>query len=280
MKFGAFCILGLIGFADLVSPAKAQPIHDLRPHRAVYDVKMIQASDRSGISGMNGRIVYEMKGSACEGFAVKFRFLTEVQAGRRTIINDQHTTTFEAGDGSRFNFVSQSYFNQRKERATRGFAVRDDEGLQVSLQQPEDRELRLEEAMFQAQHTAALIEAARAGKTILEAKVYDGSEAGDSFMNTTGFIGSERLEKQAIEQETQSVVALLGNKPVWPVSVSYFSNEAEEQSGERLPAYQVSFLMLEDGVTRDLKMQFEEYSLRASLVDLEYLPMPVCEASN
>ena len=32
----------------------------LLPHRAVYDLSLIKASDRSGITGMNGRIVYEV----------------------------------------------------------------------------------------------------------------------------------------------------------------------------------------------------------------------------
>jgi hypothetical protein len=36
----------------------------LAPHRAVYDVALKDASDRSGITGMNGRIVYEFQGSS------------------------------------------------------------------------------------------------------------------------------------------------------------------------------------------------------------------------
>ena len=39
------------------------------------------ASDRSGITGLSGRMVYEFNGSPCEGYTVKFRFVTQIDTG-------------------------------------------------------------------------------------------------------------------------------------------------------------------------------------------------------
>lgn len=272
--------LGCSAAVLLFSTAHAAALSDLRSHRAVYDVKMIESSDRSGIDAMNGRIVYEISGSVCDGFAVRFRFLTDVQAGRRSLTNDQRATVYESADGNSFEFVSQGYLNGQKETEVKGSAARTASGLEVSLEEPEEKVLELDDAIFQTHHTAALIDAARAGQTVLEAKVFDGSDNGDTLNKTTSFIGRERLEPEAQPGEPEEIVEMLASKMVWPVSVSYFPDDEEGQTGERLPTFQTSFLMLEDGVSRNLIMRFDDYELSGALIDLEYLPETLCEASN
>ena len=56
----------------------------LAPHRAVYDLALDKASDRSGITGITGRMVYEFNGSACDGYTVTFRFVTRIDTGDTT----------------------------------------------------------------------------------------------------------------------------------------------------------------------------------------------------
>jgi hypothetical protein len=274
--------ISLGGFAAilLLGTAHAAALGDLRSHRAVYDVEMIESSERSGIGAMNGRIVYEISGSVCDGFAVRFRFLTNVQAGRRSLINDQRATVYESAEGDSFEFVSQGYLNGQKETEVKGSAERTAKGLEVTLEDPEEKIVELDDAMFQTQHTAALIDAARDGETVLEARVFDGSDNGDVLNKTTSFIGKERLERDAQPGEPDDIAEMLSSKPSWPVSVSYFSDDDEDQAGERLPTFRTSFLMLEDGVSRDLIMRFDDYELRGALIDLEYLPETLCEASN
>ena len=53
MRTMRFLIFALA--AVLAAPAAAQT---LLPHRAVYDLVLDQASDRSGITGIAGRMVY------------------------------------------------------------------------------------------------------------------------------------------------------------------------------------------------------------------------------
>ena len=85
--------VGSVCFA--VMTVAAADASTLVPHRAVYDLELKDASERSGISGMYGRMVYEFNGSACEGYTVSFRFVTQVDTGEEVRLTDQQTTTYE-----------------------------------------------------------------------------------------------------------------------------------------------------------------------------------------
>ncbi len=251
----------------------------LRPHRAVYDLALDKASERSGITGMDGRIVYEMTGSSCEGYSVRFRFLTNVQTPRKSFTNDQRTTSFESGDGKNFQFVSQSYLNGQLEQEVRGNANRAADKTKVTLKMPEELEVDLAPSVFMTQHIGMLIDAARKQQTIVTATVYDASDMGDELVETTAIIGKRKDSVADIEGEPESVSKKFGDQAGWKVSVSYFStSKITEGEGEKTPIYQVSFLMHESGVSRDLKMQYADYSLRGGLKEIEYLKATPCKS--
>jgi hypothetical protein len=94
----------------------------LLPHRAVYDLKLKDASSRSGISGLVGRIVYEFRGSKCDGYTVNFRFVSEIFTGESSRVSDQQTSTYENTEDNTFQFLSRSFVNQKLDRETRGLA--------------------------------------------------------------------------------------------------------------------------------------------------------------
>ncbi|MFD0918056.1 cell envelope integrity EipB family protein [Pseudahrensia aquimaris] len=262
--------------ASLSASSVGYAASSLKPHRAVYDLVLDQASNRSGITSMEGRIVYEVTGSACEGFASRYRFQTEVRVGGKDFINDQRNTTFESGDGTSFNFVTQYYLNGQLEQDMRGAAEKTDEGLEVKISKPEEREVVLEDAVFMNTHMEMIMEAATKGETVMQARVFDGSDDGDSLVDTTTIIGVERSLDNAQKDEPETVLKALGTKTAWPVSVSYFNADQIIGGGERIPHYQISFLLQSDGISRDLKMRYTDYSLFGTLVNIEYLPSEPC----
>jgi hypothetical protein len=267
----------LCSLADAsLSIVRAGAIDGLLPHRAVYDLALAKSSDRSGITGMNGRIVYEMTGSKCEGFSVRFRFLTEVQTARKSFTNDQRTTSFESSDGRSFSFVNQSYLNGQLEQELRGRAERSGNMTSVKITKPKPFSAELDASIFMTEHIALLVEAAQRQQTFVTAKVFDGSENGDELVDTTAVIGRRRDEMVNIEGEPDSVSQLFKGQGAWPISVSYFSVPAKPGKGERFPIYQVSFIMHENGVSRDLKMQYEDYSLKGDLKKFEFLKTDNC----
>ena len=59
----------------MAPPARPAPLVRTAPSTTST---LDKASDRSGITGISGRMVYEFNGSACEGYTVKFRFVTQI----------------------------------------------------------------------------------------------------------------------------------------------------------------------------------------------------------
>ena len=260
-----------------VSAGAAGAASGFLPHRAVYDLELKEASDRSGIRGMYGRIVYELTGSACDGFSSRYRFNTRVQIGGRTLDNDQRSSTYESPDGSRFNFVTQYYLNGQKEQDLRGSATRDASGVSVSLKKPDERNVSLEPAIFMNQHLVKIIEAARAGDAVLTARIYDGTDDGDRLVDTTTIIGKEKPGANSRDGEPEKLSSKFEGKAAWPVSVSYFKTGKVEGGGERTPSYVVSFLLQEDGVSRDLTMRYDDYAMKGTLKQIEYLEISACD---
>jgi len=275
-SISAACVIS-VSFAAEITTTYAAGIDGLLPHRAVYDLSLIKASDRSGITGMNGRIVYEMTGSKCDGFSVRFRFLTEVQTARKSFTNDQRTTSFEGGDGRSFSFVNQSYLNGQLEQELRGRANRDAEKISVKITKPAPANVVLDDAIFMTEHMGVLIDAAQEQQSIVAAKLFDGSDKGDELVDTTAIIGKKRPEVIQIEGEPDKVSQMFKDQSAWPISVSYFSTAPSAEQGEKLPVYQVSFIMHESGVSRSLKMLYDDYSLKGDLKQIEYLNKTICE---
>ncbi len=270
----AICGLALTALA---STSLAKGTDKLRPHRAVYDLYLKKASERSGISAMKGRIVYELTGSRCEGFATRFRFLTDVRTRTKNFTNDQRTTSFESADGKTFSFITKSYLNGQLEQDLRGEAKATPSATEVKITKPEEQDLELDQALFMTQHIGAIIDAARRGETFFTSKVFDGSDGGDEVVDTTAVIGKPKGDVTKIEGEEEKVGEDFSGETAWPVSVSYFSTAGTANQSERLPSYSVSFLMHETGVSRNLTMRYPDYSLKADLQKIEYLPEDKCE---
>src|SRR5690606_22326104 len=172
-----------------VAPVSAAAL--LLPHRAVYDLKLDDSSDRSGITGINGRMVYEFNGSACDGYTVTFRFMTQIDTDEMSRVTDQQTTTFEEGDGSSFSFVTRSFIDQKMDNELKGTARLADGKTSVMLEKPERKELTLSGTQFPTQHMIELLDKAAQGDTFYETTLFDGSEDADKVMTTTVVIGKK-----------------------------------------------------------------------------------------
>ena len=117
---GIFC-LGLVAIAaglGLPSAATAQgPAGTVKfaPHVAIYDLKLTSSRGKRLLEGARGRIVYDFSGSACEGYALQFRQVTELDNGEGKVsLSDLRTTTWEQADGKSFRFKSQNFMDSKQ----------------------------------------------------------------------------------------------------------------------------------------------------------------------
>lgn len=257
--------------------ARAFAASQLSPHRAVYEMSLGEARSGSGISAYDGRLVFEFTGSACSGYSLNTRLVTQTTDTQgETSLSDIWSSTKEQGDGETFRFHSSRRLNHRLGEVTMGRATRDgsDETITVKLRQPVYEELRFSgSVLFPTQHSLALIEQAVAGKTVFQAMVYDGSEKGHKVYDTTAFIGkkvepgagADRLEKAVEDMK-------LAELPSWPISIGYF----DVSDRDLTPSYQIDFRLYQNGVSRDLLIDYGEFTVEGRLSSLEYLKEKKC----
>ncbi len=262
-----------------VLPANSAGFEIIAPHRAVYDVRLVDSSQRSGIKSMNGRMVYEIRGNECEGMSLRYRFLTNVTTARDQFLSDQHTSTFESPDGKSFNFLSKSFLNEQLERTIKGKARRSEKGLSVVLEKPAARIIEFAEADFLTTHLVKMIELAKSGEHYLRGDIFDGSDNGDEVVGTSSFISGAKTVFDSKDGLKAQIVTSLKDIKAWPVSMSYFA-KTENATGERLPIFETSFLLFENGVSSDLVLNYPEYTLSAKLSELELFEKGNCNREN
>ena len=265
--------------AALASQAQALAAKEpnkLAAHRAVYEMTLDDARSASGVTGIDGRMVFEFTGSECDGYSLNMRMVTQMTDSQgQTNLTDLRSSTWEQGDGQKFRFQSAQYLNDKLGDVTMGRAVREttDATVKVKLSQPAHAELNLSgQVLFPTQHSLALIEAARAGKSLFQARIYDGSEKGRKVYDTTAFIGTVVQPGNDSELEQVAKDKGLGELASWPVSIGYF----ELKQGDLTPSYQIGFRLYENGVSRELLIDYGDFSIHGTLTSLEYLKAPEC----
>jgi hypothetical protein len=270
MRFKRLAFVALASSPLLAAqPALSAPL--LAPHRAVYDLVLDNASDRSGITGLAGRMVYEFNGSPCEGYTVNFRFVTKIDTRDVSRMTDQQTTTFEDGEGKTFDFVTKSFVERSLDREVKGSAKLEPSGLKVDLDKPEKQTLELDNTQFPTHHLIELIDKAEKGETFYETTLFDGSEDANRVMTTTVVVGKQASSPQ--DDPELPAMNKLAPAPYWPVEIAYF-DLAGDADGEEVPEYRISFKLHDNGVTRDLLMDYGDFSMRGKLVNLSLFDAP------
>ena len=184
----------------------------LAPHRAVYDLKLLRAPGRRPIEAVRGRILYDFAGNSCEGYALQFRQVSELDAGEGKVIA-QRSARDDVGRwrGARIS-VSPRRISRPQLRSTSvdGNAERKADGVAVNLNKPAPKTLDLDAGMvFPAEHMRRIIEAALDGKTLLELPVYDGSETGEKVFNTLTVIGHEIAPGEKVLNDASAKIPAL-----------------------------------------------------------------------
>jgi hypothetical protein len=248
------------------------------PHRAVYDLTLDGTRLGSGVSEVTGRIVYELTGSACEGYAQTMRYVTQtVSQDGEPQITDLRTSSWESVPPRRLRFSSSTYQNDQSIDQTQGTAERSGERgqVKVTLTRPTKRTHDIvADIYFPIQHSMAVIAAAREGKRTLTADLYDGSEGGDKYFATTTAIGRQVSPGAKTTLAGLKDGGKLDRVPSWPVSIGYFKPVQGHSDG--LPLYEMSYRFHENGVTSSLRIDHGEFAIKGDLKELSYLEAGKC----
>lgn len=276
-------VLPIVALALAVPTASAAPADNvnLAPHRAVYDLKLTKTRGSRGIESIRGRILYDFAGSACEGYDLKFRQVSEMDSGEgKAVISDLRSTTWEDGDARKFRFNSENLLNDKQTDAVVGSAQRDAAAVSVNLSKPKDKALSLPAgAVFPTEHMRRIIVAAREGKSLLELPVYDGSETGEKLYSTLTVIGRPIAPGEKPASDASAKAADLSKLTRWPVTISYFEQEGgkKSDSGDQTPVYAISFELYENGVSRALVLDYSDFTVAGELTSLDIKKAKPCK---
>ncbi|MGB3718256.1 MAG: DUF1849 domain-containing protein [Proteobacteria bacterium] len=277
----AACLVFAVVAPEVVA-APAEQVAGLAPHRAVYDISLVEALPGAGISELTGRMVYELTGSECAGYTQKMRFVTSSTNQEGDVsITDLRTSTWENSTGDRFRFDNSQYRDQRRVEQTVGEAVRGKNpgGVRVELTKPKKRVLKIPaHVMFPVQHSRHMLELARKGETVFSVDLYDASERGEKVYSTSAYIAPRRepgFNKSLPPAENGEVLDELVS---WPVALSYYEQGSEKE--DALPVYEISFIFFENGVSRRLYIDYGNFSIRGELKNLTMLEPEQCKTTK
>lgn len=266
--------VGLAGLTFVSAPIHAGTV-GFASHRAVYDLALDHSEQAPNLSDLSGRIVMEFTGSQCDGYSMALRFLTEIYDpdGERRV-TDARTVTFEDGDGAGFNFKNEVFVDKTLSEETRGSASRTNSGVSVELTKPGEKNFVLDESVvFPTEQIERIIEAALRHQNFMQIDVYDGAEGGEAVYSTTAVIGPSLNNSDDIGDEIAAMEGGVSGLQHWRVAVSYFN---QETAGERTPIYVMSFILYENGVSRQLKIDYGDFAITGRLSGLEMLPADSC----
>ncbi len=269
----ALALCSGLGTAAFAAPQTR--VIELVPHRAVYDLKLAQSRGNRPVESVRGRILYDFSGSRCDGYALQFRQVSQIGLGEgKTLMTDLRATTWEEGAAKTFRFNSQNFINQNLADSVDGNAERKTSAVAVNLTKPGAKKFDLEAAVvFPTDHMRRIIEAALAGKTILELPVYDGSETGEKIYDTLTVIGQPVAPEKKPDDAAGRNDAL-SRLTRWPVSISYF--DKSKKTGEQTPVYAIRFEIYENGISRGLSLDYNDFVIAGEMTSIDITDAKPC----
>ena len=254
------------GFAG--QPAFAGAGGPFLAHQALYELSLVKSRGSNAINGARGRILYNFTGSACEGYTSEFRQVSELDSGDgKVTLSDLRSSSWEDGAGKTYRFKIDTRMNDNDSAPIDGVAERIGDHITVKLKKPAEKSFNIDGSIvFPTEQILHIIAAAREGKSVLELTVYDGSDNGEKVYNTLTVIGrpisgdgaSGSADPSTANDQMKSLAR-------WPVTVSYYDRDAKGKDGEQMPVYAMSFELFENGVSRALVLDYNDFVISGAL---------------
>jgi hypothetical protein len=238
-------------------------------HQALYDLKLLKSRGNASVNSATGRILYNFTGSACEGYTSDFRQVSELNSGEdKATLSDLRSTSWESGDGKSYRFKIDTRMNDADSAIVDGIAERDGDHVTVKLKQPVEKTFTLDgKTVFPTEQIHRIIAAAREGKSVLELNVFDGSDTGEKVYNTLTVIGQAIPgDRTVTEPDPSTADSAMKKLTRWPVTVSYYDQSTKSaDGGEQTPVYAMSFELYENGVSRSLVLDYNDFVIGGAM---------------
>lgn len=284
MMFRSLIVLAMLPASTVF--AAAMP---LAPHQAVYELALAPGS--TDFVDAEGRIALKLQTETCGVYALDYRFVAKFQQEEEVTVTDQQTISTENAEGTDFSFTTKTFVDGAPEKEIRGEARREGDGTKVSMQSPVAHSFKLPLSFFPMQHTAKLIEHAKAGDRIVEAKLFDGDDDAEKLLTSTAIISPNDAAPAAVPSTPTSakpgdtgakeaparspeIDRELAGLQSWKVSESYYNSDSDPDG---MPVFETSYVLYENGVSDQLTLNFGEYAFKGGLSQLDLLDPKSCK---
>ena len=260
--------------------AVAAPAVPFLAHQAAYELSLLKSRRNPAVDGASGRILYSFTGSECEGYTTEFRQVSQVDTeGGKSKVSDMRSTSWEDAAAKTYRFHISTTTDQVETSSVDGYAERSGDTVTVKLKQPSARTFTLgKDIVFPTEQVRRIIDAAREGKSLLELDVYDGSEDGQKVFHTLTVIGQPvAADRTPATPDVGSGTDTLKGMTRWPVTVSYYDKSARGDAGEQTPEYAMSFELYENGVSRALKLDFNDFVIGGAMSKFDVKTAKACK---
>jgi hypothetical protein len=277
----AATIASLAGFAG--GRAEAAASGPFLAHQALYELSLVKSRGSNSINSARGRILYNFSGSTCEGYTSEFRQVSELDVGEgKVTLSDLRSTSWEDAAGKSYRFKIDARMNDSDSSPVDGVAERTGDHITVKLKQPVSKTFTLDgSTVFPTEQIQRIIAAAKDGKSLLELSVYDGSDNGEKVYNTLTVIGQPIPGDRTIAAPDPSTNNdQMKSLTRWPVTVSYYDRDAKSKDGEQTPVYAMSFELFENGVSRALVLDYNDFVISGALGKFDVKDSKPCKQAE
>ncbi len=297
------------GSASAVETASAPGGVQIAAHRALYTMTLAHSKTDSGVTGAQGEMGYQW-GESCDGWTVEQRYkLTINYADSQDVKIVSNFVTWESKDGTKYRFNQKETRNGTVDEEIRGSAQLDGPGQGgiVTFDKPQPQTMKLPPGtLFPSAHTILLIERAEAGENFISRQVFDGATVEGAVL-VSAVIGSKveprsnrprskgaadpKADADAKDDPSDPVAAAKDdpkakggsepdislNDPVlqhpgWHVRLAFFPADPNSEK----PDYELGMLLLDNGISRDMLIDYGDYTIKAKLDKIEALGKPHC----
>lgn len=236
------------------------------PHRAIYNVDLVATRGGAQVINIRGKMFYEWDRS-CDAWVTNHRFnLVYDYADSPGMRVSSDFATYESKDGQDFHFSSRRsrdgalYQDLRGHSNVRRADFTSPEGLSFDL--PEG-------VMFPSAHTLQMIDHMQKEARFFSAVVFDGSDE-EGPIEINSFFGPSVNPMKLVAPSDRLDMSLL-NTPARRVHMAVFPVEDTRETA----SYEMSLVFHENGVISDMTIDYDEFSVRQTLVALERIE-PSC----
>ena len=242
---------------------------DLVPHTAYYSLALRDGAAGGNIKSAGGDLAIRLSAD-CAGWTVDNHMtLDAAYSTGQAVRLGTEATTWEARDGSRYNFSMRTLVNGQEAPRIEGHAISDGVRSRAVFSSPPRPEVPLSAAtVFPLAHTQKILAAAAKGRRIVTMQVFDGfSSTESSLVNVViGMPGPVKVKPG-------SPAAISTDIPAWTFGFAIFADESKGAE----PAMEWNTQVYANGVMGWADIIIAGFVIRAELKKLALDDLPDCK---